>query len=67
MKHSDPRGHHVDLIKTNHWLGFWFMLPAMEVLIFFLAYPLGLGRISFTDAKIGRPGHYIGVRRYSGY
>ena len=33
------------------------MLPAMAFLIFFLAYPLGLGIwISFTDAKIGRPG-----------
>ncbi len=47
-----------DQIKTNrNWLGFWFMLPAMAFLIFFLAYPLGLGIwISFTDAKIGRPG-----------
>jgi len=55
-----------DLIKTNrNWLGFWFMLPAMGFLIFFLAYPLGLGIwISFTDAKIGRPGHYIGVENY---
>jgi multiple sugar transport system permease protein len=41
------------------------MLPAMGFLIFFLAYPLGLGIwISFTDAKIGRPGHYIGVENY---
>ena len=42
-----------DQIKTNrNWLGFWFMLPAMAFLIFFLAYPLGLGIwISFTDAK----------------
>ncbi|MGH6753006.1 MAG: carbohydrate ABC transporter permease, partial [Bradyrhizobium sp.] len=55
-----------DLIKTNrNWLGFWFMLPAMGFLIFFLAYPLGLGIwISFTDAKIGRPGQYIGVENY---
>src|SRR6478609_8265700 len=55
-----------DLIKTNrNWLGFWFMVPAMGFLIFFLAYPLGLGIwISFTDAKIGRPGHFIGVENY---
>src|SRR5947209_2406233 len=55
-----------DLIKTNrNWLGFWFMLPAMGFLIFFLAYPLGLGIwISFTDAKIGRPGEFIGIENY---
>src|SRR4051794_9392585 len=55
-----------DQIKTNrNWLGFWFMVPAMGFLIFFLAYPLGLGIwISFTDAKIGRPGHFIGLENY---
>ena len=55
-----------DQLKTNrNWLGFWFMLPAMGFLIFFLAYPLGLGIwISFTDAKIGQPGGYIGLENY---
>jgi multiple sugar transport system permease protein len=53
-------------LKVNrNWLGFWFMLPAMAFLILFLAYPLGLGIwISFTDARIGRIGHYIGVENY---
>ena len=47
-----------DQLKHNrNWLGFWFMLPAMAFLIFFLAYPLGLGIwLSFTDTKIGRIG-----------
>ncbi len=41
------------------------MLPAMAFLIFFLAYPLGLGIwISFTDAKIGQPGGFIGTENY---
>src|ERR1700752_1669430 len=55
-----------DRLKVNrNWLGFWFMLPAMAFLIFFLAYPLGLGIwISFTDAKIGRPGEWIGFENY---
>ena len=50
-----------DLIKTNrNWLGFWFMVPAMGFLIFFLAYPLGLGIwLSFTDTRIGRVGHFV--------
>ena len=40
-----------DQVKHNrNWLGFWFMLPAMGFLIFFLAYPLGLGIwLSFTN------------------
>ena len=55
-----------DQLRTNrNWLGFWFMLPAMAFLIFFLAYPLGLGIwISFTDAKIGQPGGFIGLENY---
>src|ERR1700730_12065777 len=55
-----------DQLKTNrNWLGFWFMLPAMGFLIFFLAYPLGLGiGISFTDARIGWPGVFIGSENY---
>ncbi len=53
-------------LKVNRdWLGFWFMLPAMAFLILFLAYPLGLGIwISFTDAKIGRAGVFIGLENY---
>jgi multiple sugar transport system permease protein len=55
-----------DLIKANrNFLGFWFMLPAMVFLVLFLAYPLGLGVwISFTDARIGRPGAFVGLENY---
>src|SRR5436305_3033729 len=55
-----------DQLKTNrNWLGFWFMLPAMAFLIFFLAYPLGLGIwLSFTDTRIGRAGEFIGTENY---
>jgi multiple sugar transport system permease protein len=53
-------------LKVNrNWLGFWFMLPAMAFLILFLAYPLGLGIwISFTDARIGRGGEFVGLENY---
>src|SRR6476620_3702839 len=47
------------------WLGMWFMLPALAILILFLAYPLGLGVwLSFTDARIGRTGAFIGTENY---
>ncbi|MDE2361880.1 MAG: sugar ABC transporter permease [Hyphomicrobiales bacterium] len=53
------------LRSHRDWLGFWFMAPAAAILILFLAYPLGLGVwLSFTDAKIGRPGHFIGLDNY---
>jgi multiple sugar transport system permease protein len=51
---------------NRNWLGFWFMLPAMAFLVLFLAYPLGLGIwLSFTDARIGRPGVFVGFENYS--
>jgi multiple sugar transport system permease protein len=55
-----------DRLKTNkNWLAIWFMLPAAAFLILFLAYPLGLGVwLSFTDARIGRSGVFIGVENY---
>jgi multiple sugar transport system permease protein len=54
-------------LKTNrHWLGGWFMLPAAVFLLFFLAYPLGLGIwLSLTDAKIGRAGVFIGFENFA--
>src|SRR3970040_112208 len=46
-------------------LRFWFMLPAAGFLIAFLVYPLGLGIwLSFTDARIGTPGKFIGLENY---
>jgi len=53
-------------LKVNrNWLGLWFMLPAAAFLILFLAYPLGLGVwLSFTDARIGRPGEFVGLENY---
>ncbi len=55
-----------DQLKVNRdWLGFWFMLPAAAILILFLAYPLGLGVwLSFTDARIGRSGIFVGLENY---
>jgi len=53
------------LQANRTWLGYWFMMPALAILVLFLAYPLGLGVwLSFTDAKIGREGVYIGLENY---
>jgi multiple sugar transport system permease protein len=42
------------------------MMPAAVLLLVFLTYPLGLGTwLGFTDAKIGRPGEWIGLENFS--
>lgn len=53
-------------LKSNrNWLGMWYMLPTAVLLGFFLAWPLILGIwLSFTDTKIGRAGHFIGLENY---
>jgi multiple sugar transport system permease protein len=55
-----------DRLKVNkNWLAVWFMLPAAAFLILFLAYPLGLGVwLSFTDARLGRDGVFVGLENY---
>jgi len=41
------------------------MLPAAVLLLVFLTYPLGLGLwLGFTDARIGRPGQWIGLENF---
>jgi multiple sugar transport system permease protein len=41
------------------------MLPAAALLLVFLTYPLGLGLwLGFTDARIGRAGHWVGVENF---
>ena len=51
--------------ESRNFLGAMFMVPAIAILILFLAYPLGLGIwISFTDARIGRSGEFVGVENY---
>ncbi len=50
---------------NKDWAAFWFMVPAAAFLLLFLAYPLGLGVwMSFTDARIGRGGVFIGLENY---
>lgn len=53
------------LQNSRNGLGLLFMLPAAVLLVLFLTYPLGLGVwLGFTDAKIGRPGVFVGIENY---
>jgi multiple sugar transport system permease protein len=52
-------------LDNRNALGLAFMLPAAALLLVFLTYPLGLGLwLGFTDARIGRPGHWIGIENF---
>jgi len=52
-------------LDNRNALGLTFMLPAAVLLLVFLTYPLGLGLwLGFTDARIGRPGHWIGIENF---
>jgi multiple sugar transport system permease protein len=52
-------------LNNRNVLGLLFMLPAGALLLVFLTYPLGLGTwLGFTDAKVGRAGHWIGLDNY---
>ncbi|MFO1198915.1 MAG: sugar ABC transporter permease [Burkholderiaceae bacterium] len=53
------------LQNNRNALGLVFMIPAAALLLLFLTYPLGLGVwLGFTDAKIGRAGHFVGLENY---
>jgi multiple sugar transport system permease protein len=53
------------LLENRNFLGFIFMLPGSVLLLLFLTYPLGLGTwLGFTDANIGRPGHFVGLDNF---
>ena len=53
------------LQNSRNALGLIFMLPAAVLLLLFLTYPLGLGVwLGFTDAKVGRPGGWVGLENY---
>ncbi|HLQ00929.1 MAG TPA: sugar ABC transporter permease [Burkholderiales bacterium] len=53
------------LLDNRTALGLAFMLPAAALLLVFLTYPLGLGLwLGFTDARIGRAGHWVGMENF---
>src|SRR5678815_5692817 len=53
------------LQDNRNALGLLFMVPAAALLLVFLTYPLGLGTwLGFTDAKIGRAGHFVGFENF---
>ncbi len=53
------------VFDSKPFLVFVCLLPAVGLLLVFLTYPLGLGIwLAFTDAEIGRSGHWIGLENF---
>ncbi|WP_082069953.1 sugar ABC transporter permease [Bradyrhizobium sp. LTSP885] len=51
--------------QSRHFLGAMFMVPAVTILVLFLAYPLALGFwLGLTDTKIGGAGRFIGMANF---
>jgi len=60
-----PPGLLARLQDNRNALGLLFMVPAAGLLLLFLTYPLALGTwLGFTDTKIGRAGHFIGIENF---
>lgn len=63
---SPPRQWRAHWSDNKNLLGLLFMLPAAAFLVLFLLYPLLLGIwLSFTDAKIGGGGAFVGLENYA--
>jgi len=53
------------LQDNRNALGLLFLAPTAILLLVFLTYPIGLGTwLGFTDAKVGRPGEWIGLGNF---
>lgn len=54
-----------NLLERENSLGLLLMVPAVTVLVVFIAYPFLLGIwYSLTDARIGVPGHFVGLNNF---
>jgi multiple sugar transport system permease protein len=52
-------------LESRNGLGALFMVPALLILVLFLAYPLALGFwLGLTDTNIGGTGRYVGVANF---
>jgi multiple sugar transport system permease protein len=54
-----------DLLNRENSLGLILMLPAMAILVTFIAYPFFLGIwYALTNARIGVPGVFVGIDNF---
>jgi multiple sugar transport system permease protein len=60
------RGPITRLLEDERWLAFALLLPTAVLLSLFIAYPFAKGvLLSVTDARVGVPGTYVGMRNFA--
>ena len=59
------RGPLTRLLEDERWLSVALLLPTVVLLGLFIAYPFVKGvELSVTDAKVGVPGHFVGLQNF---
>ena len=59
------RGPVTRLLEDERWLALVLLLPTLVLLGVFIAYPFVKGiQLSVTDAKVGEPGHFVGMDNF---
>ncbi|MGH7065056.1 MAG: hypothetical protein ACREET_13350, partial [Stellaceae bacterium] len=62
---SPKRGPVTRLLEDERWLALTLLLPTVVLLGLFIAYPFVKGvMLSVTDAKVGVPGHFVGLQNF---
>jgi multiple sugar transport system permease protein len=62
---APARGPITRLLEDERWLAVALLLPTVVLLGMFIAYPFVEGvLLSVTDAKVGVPGHFIGLENF---
>ena len=60
------RGPITRLLEDERWLALVLLLPTVVLLLLFIAYPFAKGvELSVTDAKVGVPGSFVGLRNFA--
>ena len=60
------RGTVTRLLEDERWLAVVLLAPTAIILGLFIAYPFGEGVwLSVTDARVGVPGHFVGLRNFA--
>ncbi len=60
------RGPLTRLLEDERWLAATLLLPTVVLLGLFIAYPFVKGvELSVTDAKVGIPGHFVGLQNFA--
>src|SRR3984893_6264687 len=63
---ASRRGGITRLLEDERWLALVLLVPTMLLLAVFIAYPFMKGvELSVTDAKVGVPGHFVGLHNFA--